>query len=125
MALKHFANLKDPRDRAAFVGDGDILTGFLRSIKESFRQGISGPAQDGWTLCQPASFKVEDIRKDLPMQLWYAKDDKNVGLPSTIIHERLGKRENVIFYLSNDTHTSVFITKKEAFIIDLVRSIGD
>ncbi|KAF4554794.1 Hypothetical protein D9617_3g018620 [Elsinoe fawcettii] len=125
MAKKQFENAKDPRDREAFVGDGNIVPGFLRSIRQSFRQGLQGPAHDGWVLCQPATFRVQDIREDLPMQLWYGKDDKNVGLPGQIIYERLGKRANVDFHLTDDTHASIFTRNKDAFVRDLVRSMSD
>ncbi|KAF2226972.1 Alpha/Beta hydrolase protein [Elsinoe ampelina] len=125
LAEKKFSSFKDPRDREAFVNPGGILPVFLTSIKEAFRQGTSGVATEGWTLVQPAGFEIEDIRKDLPVQLWYGKDDKNVGMVGGLIAKRLGERGNVRYHLTDDTHASIFTRNKDGFVRELVQSMAD
>lgn len=61
------------KDRKFMQSDWPRLS--LRSARESYRQGYDGVAQDGRLMCMNFGFRVEDIRPELPMQLWYGKLD--------------------------------------------------
>ncbi|KXT04770.1 hypothetical protein AC578_9743 [Pseudocercospora eumusae] len=54
----------------------EILRLFVqRTSREIFAQGAQGLVDDAKTLGEDWGFRVEDIRKDLPVQLWYGKRD--------------------------------------------------
>ena len=55
--------------------DDDVLRLFLRSCREHFAQGFDGTLADGKLICTDFNFHVEDIRPDLPVQLWYVSPD--------------------------------------------------
>jgi pimeloyl-ACP methyl ester carboxylesterase len=86
--------------------DVDILQLFLRSARESFAQGFDGVDQDGRVVCADFGFRLEEIRPDLPVQLWYGTHDTfiplNVGLQ---IAARLGGRAHLT--AEDETHGSI------------------
>lgn len=57
------------------IKDKDILRMSLRSTREAFVNGYDTVWDDARLMCVPFGFKVEDIRKDLPVKLWYGKAD--------------------------------------------------
>ncbi len=67
-------------------------------------------------------FRIEDIRPDLPVQLWYGKHDVFVPLyHGETIANRLGDRANL--RVEDETHASIFYNWREQFLEDLVKSI--
>ncbi|KMU79373.1 alpha/beta hydrolase [Coccidioides immitis RMSCC 3703] len=60
--------------------DEDVLRLFLRTSRESFAHGCDPTVQDGRLVSTDFGFQVEDIRSDLPVQLWYGKHDSSVPL---------------------------------------------
>ena len=83
------ANKKD----LEVMKDEDVLRLMLRSSRESFVQGFDGMTQDGKVMCRDYGFRIEDIRPDLPVQLWYGKHDTHVPLNhGEQIAARLGGR---------------------------------
>lgn len=61
---------KSPKDRVIFK-DVHIMREFLARTKEMFKQGWDYFSYDGANIASTWEFKVEDIRKDLPFNLWY------------------------------------------------------
>ncbi|KAF2623186.1 alpha/beta-hydrolase, partial [Macroventuria anomochaeta] len=62
----------------AFFGDEDEMRVYLATSRESFKQGFDAMCKDGYVMCTPWGFAIEEIRKDLPVVLWYGSKDKNV-----------------------------------------------
>jgi pimeloyl-ACP methyl ester carboxylesterase len=104
----NLASIKDPRDRA-FMANEDLVRLTLRSTREARVQGFDGIALDGKVICSDWGFRVEDIRTDLPVQLWYGKDDFFVPANHGVqIAARLGERDgNVVLRVEDDTHASI------------------
>ncbi|PVH91920.1 alpha/beta hydrolase fold protein [Periconia macrospinosa] len=93
----------------------------LRSAREAFAQGFDGVAQDGRVLCMNFGFRIEDIRPDLPVQLWYGKLDTFVPLNhGEQIAARLGGRAHL--RVKDETHGSILVNWTKEILEDLVRS---
>ena len=115
---KASANSKD----LEVMQDEGILQCMLRVAKECFAQGFEGSLQDGRLACYDLGFRVEDIRPDLPVQLWYGKHDIHVPLNHGVqIAARLGGRAQL--RIEDETHASLTFNWKEKIIEELVRSI--
>lgn len=92
----------------------------LRSARECFVQGFEGVWQDGRLMCMDFGFRIEDIRPELPVQLWYGKLDTSVPLNHGVqIAARLGGRAHL--RVEDETHGSMVNWTKE-ILEDLVRS---
>lgn len=102
--------------------DEDILRLYLRSTRESFAQGFEATLQDGRVMCTDWGFRIEDIRPDLPVQLWYGKLDTFVPLNHGVqIAARLGGRAHL--RVEDETHASISGQRMKGEILrDLVRS---
>jgi pimeloyl-ACP methyl ester carboxylesterase len=100
------------------MGDDDIMRLSLRSSREAVVQGFEGVAVDGRVMCSDWGFRVEDVRKDLPVLLWYGKDDMSVPANHGVhIAKRLsedGDEGRVVFRVEEETHASIsYKWKKE------------
>ncbi|KAK7887391.1 hypothetical protein LTR67_009811 [Exophiala xenobiotica] len=94
----------------------------LRSGRETFAQGFDPTLQDGILLSKDLGFRIEDIRPDLPVQLWYGKQDVNVPLNhGETIAKRLGDRATL--RVEDETHASIFFKWREQFLGDLIKRI--
>jgi len=104
----NLASIKDSRDRE-LMADQDLVRLMLRSTREARAQGFDSIAVDGRVICSDWGFRVEDIRKDLPVQLWYGKDDCFVPANHGVqIAARLGgDDENVVLRVEDDTHSTI------------------
>ncbi|TAQ91199.1 hypothetical protein B7494_g488 [Chlorociboria aeruginascens] len=101
--------------------DEDFLRVSLRSCRESFAQGFEGVRQDGKLISSDFGFRIEDIRPDLPVQLWYGKHDTFVPLNHGVqIAARLGGRAHL--RVEDETHGSISMNLKRQYLEDLVRS---
>jgi pimeloyl-ACP methyl ester carboxylesterase len=93
----------------------------LRSSRECFMQGFDGVWQDGRLVCMDFGFRVEDIRPELPVQLWYGKLDTFVPLNhGRQIAARLGGR--ACLRVVDETHGSIVVNRMKDILEDLVRS---
>jgi pimeloyl-ACP methyl ester carboxylesterase len=102
--------------------DEDNAQRFLRSARESFAQGFDAALQDGRVLSMDFGFRIQDIRSDLPVQLWYGKHDVIVPLNhGETIAKRLSDRANL--RVEDETHASIFFNWREQILEDLVKSI--
>ncbi|OCL11701.1 alpha/beta hydrolase fold protein [Glonium stellatum] len=104
------------------VIDEDFLRLCLRSSRESFAHGYGAVAQDGHLMCTDWGFRIEDIRHDLPVQLWYGKQDTAIPLNhGEQIAVRLGGRAHL--RVEDETHASLQIKYKEEILEKLVGSL--
>lgn len=62
----------DPKDAAMF-GDQDFMWMHIRRSTEVFKQGMDGFSNDFRVLNSDFGFKIEDIRKDLPVLMWHGR----------------------------------------------------
>jgi pimeloyl-ACP methyl ester carboxylesterase len=100
----------------------DFLRLYLRSSRESFAQGFDGMLQDGKVICTDFGFRIEDIRHDLPVQLWYGKYDTHVPLNhGKQIAARLGGRASL--RVEDETHASISQKWKKEELEDLIKSM--
>ena len=112
-----------PKDTECFEKDPDLPRLFMRHAKESFLQGLDGPSQDGHLLATDSSYRVEDIRHDLPLQLWYGKQDTNVPANHGVqIAARFGGKAQL--RVEDETHLSMEVNYKEEILTNLVKAMG-
>jgi hypothetical protein len=122
--MKEFENPKTVAEKKDFACMANELNArrFLRSSREAFRQGYDGALQDGQVLSGPLGFRIQDIRSDLPVRLWYGKQDVNVPLyHGQTIAQRLGDRTKL--RVEDETHASIYFNWKEEFLGELVQEI--
>ncbi|OCK75658.1 alpha/beta-hydrolase [Lepidopterella palustris CBS 459.81] len=114
---KASANKKDLE-----VMDEDVLRMSLRSARECFSHGYDAAVQDGRLMSTEWGFRIEDIRPDLPVQLWYGKQDSSVPLNhGEQIAVRLGGRAHL--RVEDETHASLQIKYQEEILENLIRSL--
>jgi hypothetical protein len=118
---------KSPKTTAE-VKDFEVMTNevnarrFLASARESFAQGFDAALQDGRLLSADWGFRIEDVRPDLPVQLWYGKLDSFVPpYHGETIAKRLGDRATL--RMEDETHSSIFFNLREQVLADLVKRI--
>ena len=122
--MKEFSTPKSTAEKKDFEAMTNEVNArrFLRSSREAFAQGFEGVLQDGRLMSTDFGFHIQGIHPDLPVQLWYAKQDVNVPLyHGETIAKRLGDR--AVLRVEDETHASIFFTWRERFLGDLVRSI--
>lgn len=123
LVMKEVAGLKKacPKDYE-FMKDGDFLQLFLRTARESFANGGNAMMQDGKMMTSPFGFRIEDIRPDLPFQLWYGKQDVNVPLNHGLqIAARLGDRAHL--RVEDETHLTISALWREEILKGIVESM--
>jgi len=95
---------------------------YLMSTREAFAQGFDGVLLDGKLCCLDFGFKVEDIRPDLPVQLWYGKQDVFVPPNHGVqLAKRLGSRADL--RLEDETHACLPVNWKKEIIENLIKAI--
>lgn len=110
-----------PKDVELWTDEG-FLRLSLRSARESYAQGFDGVLLDGKLACMDFGFRVEDIRPDLPVQLWYGKLDSDVPLNHGLqIAARLGGRATL--RVENETHGSISQKWKREELEALLKSM--
>jgi len=94
----------------------------LKSTREAFSQGFDGVLLDGKLCCLDFGFKVEDIRPDLPVHLWYGKQDVFVPPNHGVqLAKRLGSR--AYLRLEDETHVSLTINRKKDILETLIKAM--
>jgi pimeloyl-ACP methyl ester carboxylesterase len=95
--------------------DTDFLRLVVRACGEAFAQGYDGVWDDGTISCRDWGFKVQDVRKDLKVQLWYGKNDvfvpPNHGLQ---IAARLGGRAEL--RVEDEAHAGILMHWKREIL---------
>jgi pimeloyl-ACP methyl ester carboxylesterase len=119
---RHMKDFSTAHEKDLVMTDQENARRFLSSARESFAQGFDPALQDGRLLSSDFGFRIQDIRPDLPVQLWYGKQDVNVPLDhGETVAKRLGDRAHL--RVKDETHASIFFNWREQFLQDLVRSI--
>ncbi|KAI1821263.1 alpha/beta hydrolase fold protein [Xylaria intraflava] len=107
-----------PKDVAA-LDEADLVRFLVRNHYEAYRQGFHGFALDGQLMACDFGFKIEDIRKDLPIHLWYGKADDNVPPSQGVgIAARLGPKARL--RLEDETHGSLTWNCRVRALEDLI-----
>lgn len=111
---------KLPRQELGLWLDKDIARRMVLSSRQVYTQGIRGVSQDGYLVGgADFAFRIEDIRPDLPVRLWYGKDDTFVPVNhGHQIAKRLG--DNAHLRVEDDTHASIFFRWREEVLADLI-----
>lgn len=106
----------------AIMKDEDALKMMLRSTREAYAQGYEWVRQDGKLMCMDFGFRIEDIRPELPVQLWYGKKDTFVPLNhGEQIAKRLGDRADL--RVLDETHASIFFDNRRGILEDLIKAM--
>ncbi|KAJ4372072.1 hypothetical protein N0V83_003845 [Neocucurbitaria cava] len=116
--LKSMTNSKD----LEVMGNEDIMRLMLRSTRESYAQGFDGVRQDGKVMCTDFGFRLEDIRDDLPVQLWYGKQDTFVPLVQGVqIAARVGGIADL--RVVDETHASISTNLKKEVLEEILKKM--
>lgn len=111
----------NPKDDV-FHGDVDRLRLSLRSSGECFRHGGGAFAQDAQLSTWDFGFRIEDVRSDLPVRLWYGNEDINVPLNHGVqIAARLGS--NACLRIEDETHASILMNREREILEDLLKTM--
>jgi pimeloyl-ACP methyl ester carboxylesterase len=111
-----------PSKDLAIISNPDFRQKALSSTREGFTQGYDGVLADAKLCCFDFGFKVEDIRSDLPVYLWYAKED--VLVPSNHgvqLKKRLGTR--AFLRLEDETHVSLTMNFNKEILETLIKAV--
>jgi hypothetical protein len=94
------------RDRDIFTEEFCSVS--VRASAEAFAQGYDGAWDDGRVSCRPWSFRLEDVRKDLKVQLWYGREDYFVPLNHGVqIKARLGANAELV--IKDEAHAGIYM----------------
>jgi pimeloyl-ACP methyl ester carboxylesterase len=100
------------KDAALFRND-DFLTLCVEAMREQFRQGIEGHMEE-WRVmtAKDIGFDLSEIRRDLPVHLWYGRYDGSV---SWRVGEAIAKAigGNAKLYLRDEAHLSMIAGRGE------------
>jgi hypothetical protein len=106
-------------DRDIFE-DVDLMRLTIRSSGEAFAQGYNGVMDDGKKSATDFGFRIQDIREDLTIHLWYGKRDCYVPLiHGTQIAARLGGRAQ--FRVEDESHAGILMHWKG----EILKAIGN
>jgi pimeloyl-ACP methyl ester carboxylesterase len=73
--LARVTDAEPQADKPIFAQRG-VRKIFTETFREAFQQGTDGAAWEGWLLCRPWGFRLEDI--STPVYLWQGEDDNLV-----------------------------------------------
>lgn len=98
------------KDQAIF-DDGEIFRYSYDLVQENCKRGddVQGMIEDFKAMtAKDLGFKVEDIRKDLPVQLWYGKFDQSVSYHvGEDLKRMLG--DQATLHVRDETHASMLV----------------
>jgi pimeloyl-ACP methyl ester carboxylesterase len=113
MLLKETA--KAPQKDRDIFDDVDLMRLTIRANEQSFAQGYDGVWDDGKKSCTKFGFRVQDIREDLKVHLWYGKEDCYVPPVHGIqIAARLNGRAQV--RMENESHAGILMHWKKEIL---------
>lgn len=100
---------------------------FLCSAREAVAQGWDGFLDDAALLSRDPGFRVEEVRADLAVQLWYGTDDTNVSPRAgeeTAQRLRAGGNTRVELHMEEgETHGSTQVKYRRRVLEDLLRAM--
>jgi hypothetical protein len=104
----------------AFV-KSDWIRLSLRSLRESFAQGYDWATEDGRVACTDFGFRLQEIRRDLPVKLWYGKWDTHVPPNHGVqIAARIG--DSAHLRIVDETHASIVVHRLRDILKELVEN---
>ncbi|KAF2664925.1 alpha/beta-hydrolase [Microthyrium microscopicum] len=113
---------KMSKEELAIMRDKNMHRLGLSTTREGFRQGYSGVLLDGKLCCLPFGFRAQDIRPDLPIHLWYGKQDINVPPNHGVqLADRLGSR--AVLKLEDETHITLMANRKREILENLLKAM--
>jgi len=124
MMMHDFLRTPSPSagDVDLWLNHSDLVRQHLRSTRESFVHGVGSMTEDGELMAGKWEFAVEEIRKDLPLQLWYGNQDVNVPANHGVaLKQRLG--ENATLTIEDETHASLEVNYKDEQLEALLVSL--
>ncbi|KAJ0117734.1 lpha beta hydrolase [Diaporthe amygdali] len=105
----------------------DLMRLFLCSAREAVSQGWEGFLEDIAVLSKDPGFRVENIRPDIPIQLWCGTDDTNVSPKAgeeTAERLRAGGNTKVELHMeAGHTHGSTQVKFQKTVLKDLLRAM--
>ncbi len=112
------------KDVQVILDNPDALRLSLQAGREAFAQGYDAVWQDARIMCMDWGFRVQDIRKDLDVQLWYGKNDGFVPLNHGLqIAARLS--EKTCLRVEDEGHSGISINWNRQILEAIVRSGRD
>lgn len=123
LQMRAVPKIKNKKD-LEFFNDSNFVRLYLRGARESYAQGWEPLTQDGKLMGSDWGFRLEDIRKDLPVQLWYGKQDTYVPLNHGVqIAARLG--ESVQLNVRDETHASLWVNNMREALEAIVKKMEE
>ena len=112
-------SLKDvkPSDRVYFE-DQDRLKGVVDSMRESYRQGAKGTAEDGRLITSHWGFELEDVTFE-KIKMWYGTSDENTPIwmgrkmAKILPHAKLKEYEG-------KSHFTIMVNHLEEMLLDML-----
>lgn len=97
---------------------------WFRTSREAFKHGFDGIVADTSRLLADWGFRVEDIRKDLPVLLWYGTFD---GLAPPALGKHIAQRlgDNALLVIKDETHGSMFANQPQEYLRELVNILNE
>jgi len=135
MMQTSFLNSSNPssKDVELWLHHPSLFLQHLRSTRESFVHGLDSFTEDGRIMSSDWGWegvKLEDIRKDLPVRLWYGTQDENVPANHGVqIARRIeggagrGDEGMVRLRVEDETHASLEVNWVEEQIKDLLEAM--
>ncbi|KAJ9634577.1 hypothetical protein H2199_008860 [Coniosporium tulheliwenetii] len=105
------------KDRAVFK-EPETCERFIEILREAFRPGSEGYAEEAKLLVKPRGFDLRDVASNKVM-LWYGTEDEHTPLRmGEYMAERLPSA--VLKEYPGDTHFTIFFRRAEEILKDLV-----
>lgn len=118
--LQSVASSAKPHEREVGLFDNEeSVKLWLRTSREAFKNGVDATMQGSVILGSDWGFRIQDVRGDLPVQLWYGRfDDVAPVSHGEEIAKRLGM--NARLRVLDETHGSMFANQARTYLGELV-----
>ena len=126
----HIQGSELPQLKKALLADRDVLNEdslrslFLIEIPEVFRQGTKGQIHDLKIFAQPWGFNLEDISKNLIVNLWHGEVDSSIPVSMAKRVSKAISTCNATFF-PNKGHLSVFYNNMDKLFHMINLSINE
>lgn len=111
-----------PASDVALLQNEDFLAIVFQGLKENCSRDVDGMLEEWQILTQSdMGFKLESIRGDLPIQLWYGKKDNNVPWRiGDALRRCIGGKAKL--YLVDETHLGILVNCKSEVLEEALSS---
>ena len=123
--LRSYVTNAKPHEREVGLFDTEeSIQLWLKTSRECFKYGVDAAVQDTYRLASDWGFRIEGIRKDLPVRLWYGNFDNVAPVNhGEQFAARLGANANLT--VKDETHGSMFAIQPQAYLTDIVTCMKD